>query len=144
MFCHYAIEFQLENGLVGTLENCVDDVYLYEGTSTRAGKFGVLVADLEILDIYRSVADLVRLRNQYRSVPYIVTKNNCKHFAFEVSKALIGDFCDDGVEINNFNRFSTTCQCKYKSMNEDGSEKNHVIIRNEDCLFTGLDTNFHL
>ena len=57
-------------------------ISLYKGSSTRFQKRMVWEADLENRAIHRTLFDLVRRRNEYRSVPYNVLTNKCKHFVF--------------------------------------------------------------
>lgn len=115
MFCHYVVQFQLENGLIGTIEHCVDDIQLYEGKSTRNEKHVVLDVDLIHLDINKSLLDLVRLRNQHRKTPYCLWSNNCKHFAFQALNALIGNvyYISHRKVVLEVNRFCSMCQYMY-------------------------------
>jgi hypothetical protein len=91
VFSHYLIEFELEDGTLGTLENCVEDVYLYAGRSSRPqqhivcripmtpGSMGSPDSVTEPLYL----RDLIRFRNEERQLKYNLLTNNCKHFVLK-------------------------------------------------------------
>ena len=79
-FLHFLVELDLEDGTMCTLERCADDVYLYEGESSRRKKHCVLAND-NINGI--SLGDLIRIRNEERKVPYKLNGNSCIDFAWK-------------------------------------------------------------
>ena len=84
------MEFELENGTIGTLENCVEDIYLYAGRSSRKQQHCVsripmtpgYVGSPDSLTQPLSLQDLIQFRNEQRQTPYRLWDNNCKHFVF--------------------------------------------------------------
>jgi len=121
VFSHYLVEFELENGTVGTIENCVEDVYLYAGRSSRPlqhvvsripmapGSMGS--PDSLTKSIY--LRDLIRFRNEERQRPYRLLDNNCKHFTYNALTSgrlfpKAGNFEGDSTDA-----FFTVCQGCY-------------------------------
>jgi len=93
VFSHYLMEFELEDGTIGTLERCNEDVYLYAGRSSRPQQHTVsripmipgCMGSPDSLDEPLFLRDLIRFRNEERQDKYSLLSNNCKHF---VQKAL--------------------------------------------------------
>ena len=110
---HFSVEFELDIGIRGTIENCVDDIHLYEGGVSRGEEFCVLFANLEEIGRTCSFNDLVRIRNEERVRPYSSTSNNCKHFAFHVIKSLVGEYDGRDLKRDTFQGFRNSCQNAY-------------------------------
>jgi hypothetical protein len=91
VLCHYLLEFELANGMVGTIENCVQDIYLYGGRSTRKEQHVVCTVPMlpgavgspDSLTRPLLLRDLIRFRNEQRQRPYRLFENNCKHFCLQ-------------------------------------------------------------
>ena len=105
-FLHFLVEIELEDGTMCTLERCADDVYLYEGESSRRKKHCVLINE-HVYGI--SLGDLIRIRNEERKVPYKLHGNNCIDFAWKTLRYLfrknnffVDKHSDDGwISSNN-------------------------------------------
>ncbi|CAB9531542.1 expressed unknown protein [Seminavis robusta] len=123
VFSHYLLEFELadKDGTIATLENCVNDIYLYEGRSTRAQQHVVTTIPMlpGAIGAPNSVTrplllrDLIRFRNQQRQQPYRLFENNCKHFCVHALTG--GDLFPKATNVDrtNLEVFYQLCQGCY-------------------------------
>ncbi|CAB9519787.1 expressed unknown protein [Seminavis robusta] len=81
-FLHWLMEIDLQDGSTCTLERCADDVYLYEGKSSRQNQHCVFKIPVNNSFAEYSMRQLIRFRNKQRKVPYNLHGNNCVHFVF--------------------------------------------------------------
>ena len=118
---HYILEFELEDGTMGTMENCVDEVYLYAGRTHRQERHCVCRIPMRPGNEHAPNSltrplffqDLLRFRNEQRQTPYSLMDNNCKHFIYQ---ALMGGQLFPRASNQNpaaKNAFSVLCQSKY-------------------------------
>ena len=128
-FLHFLLELDLEDGTMCTLERCADDVYLYEGESSRRKKQCVL-SNEHVKGI--SIGDLIRIRNEERKVSYKLNGNSCIDFAWKTlcflnrkNYIFVVKHSDDGwisgnSEVKSAQDFTGRCRSFYQT-NETAS-----------------------
>ena len=122
---HYILEFTLEDGTVGTIENCIHDIYLYAGRTPRRDRHCVCTIPMRpgrphapaSLSVTRPLLlqDLIRYRNAKRQQPYRLRDNNCKHFVFHAltDGELFPAANNVAENMTSMKPFFDTCQANY-------------------------------